>query len=439
MERKDLSKTMKSASKTNDYYQKPAVNKIEENMEFGGVLGTAFNIVALPALVLFLNLMCNEHSCKFGQFPIFYSGWAYFFDWDAVFMFFSWLFFQAFLALLPVGKIHYGLPLKDGTRLRYRCNGFICLCLSVSAFMVAIHYELPIEHVYNKLFQIMVTSLIFSYLMSLLLYIRSLNLPSSKLAPSGSTGYIIYDFFMGHELNPKIGNLDLKFFCEMRPGLIGWLIINLCMVIKSFKDNIGPSPAHLLVTIFQGLYVFDALWFEDAILTTMDITHDGFGFMLCFGDLVWVPFLYTLQGKYLMNYVHDTPWLILIGISIVNCIGYLIFRLSNSQKNQFRQDPKHPSVAHLESIPTPSKNRLLVSGWWGMCRKPNYLGDIIMSVCWSLTCGFGSIIPYFYPIYFIILLVHREKRDSKHCQKKYGPSWQKYCEKVKYKIFPYIY
>lgn len=39
----------------------------------------------------------------------------------------------------------------------------------------------------------------------------------------------------------------------------------------------------------------DALFHEKAILTTMDITTDGFGFMLVFGDLAWVPFTYSLQ------------------------------------------------------------------------------------------------------------------------------------------------
>jgi hypothetical protein len=38
-----------------------------------------------------------------------------------------------------------------------------------------------------------------------------------------------------------------------------------------------------LVCAFQALYVVDALWFETAILTTMDVTTDGFGFMLAFG------------------------------------------------------------------------------------------------------------------------------------------------------------
>lgn len=44
------------------------------------------------------------------------------------------------------------------------------------------------------------------------------------------------------------------------------------------------------------------LFLQEAILTTMDLMHDGFGFMLAFGDLVWVPFTYTLQAYYLVNH-----------------------------------------------------------------------------------------------------------------------------------------
>lgn len=44
---------------------------------------------------------------------------------------------------------------------------------------------------------------------------------------------------------------------------------------------------------------------QEAILTTMDLMHDGFGFMLAFGDLVWVPFTYTLQAYYLVD--HPNP------------------------------------------------------------------------------------------------------------------------------------
>lgn len=36
-------------------------------------------------------------------------------------------------------------------------------------------------------------------------------------------GNPLYDFFMGRELNPRIAGFDLKYFCELRPGLIGWV------------------------------------------------------------------------------------------------------------------------------------------------------------------------------------------------------------------------
>ena len=62
-----------------------------------------------------------------------------------------------------------------------------------------------------------------------------------------------------------------------------------------------------LVCGFHGLYVADALWHEPAILTTMDITTDGLGFMLAFGDLAWVPFTYSLQARYLVDHPQARP------------------------------------------------------------------------------------------------------------------------------------
>ena len=58
----------------------------------------------------------------------------------------------------------------------------------------------------------------------------------------------------------------------------------------------------LMINAFQLLYVVDGLWYEPSILTTMDITSEGFGFMLAFGDLVWVPFTYGLQAKYIAEH-----------------------------------------------------------------------------------------------------------------------------------------
>ena len=82
-----------------------------------------------------------------------------------------------------------------------------------------------------------------------------------------------------------------------------------------------------------------------------------------------------------------------------------------------------------------------MSGYWGIARHVNYTGDLMMGLAWSLPCG--SILEnpfvYFYPLYFLGLLLHREQRDEEACRKKYGRDWDKYCALVKYRFVPYVY
>jgi len=244
---------------------------------------------------------------------------------------------------------------------------------------------------------------------------------------------------MGHELNPRIGNFDLKVFFELRPGLIGWTMLNAAMAAKQYEMSGTVSAAMVLVNVFQLVYVVDALYFEAAILTTMDVTTDGFGYMLAFGDMAWVPFTYGIQARYLaFTQVELTPVHIacILGVSL---LGYYIFRGANGQKNAFRSNPKDPSVSHLKTLPTKRGTKLIIDGWWGTSRHINYLGDWIMSLSWCLPCGFNHVIPYFYSIYFAILLIHRAARDDHGCRIKYGKDWDTYCSIVKYQIVPYVY
>ena len=90
---------------------------------------------------------------------------------------------------------------------------------------------------------------------------------------------------------------DAKFFCELRPGLIGLVALNMGMAQKQKELHGEYSWDMLSINVFQGLYVWDALYHERSVLTTMDITTDGFGFMLVFGDLCWVPFTYGIQAR----------------------------------------------------------------------------------------------------------------------------------------------
>uniref|UniRef100_A0A7R9WMQ5 Delta(14)-sterol reductase n=1 Tax=Craspedostauros australis TaxID=1486917 RepID=A0A7R9WMQ5_9STRA len=168
----------------------------------------------------------------------------------------------------------------------------------------------------------------------------------------------------------------------------------------------------------------------------MDITTDGFGFMLAFGDMAWLPFTYSLQARYLVKHDPHLSATALAGILLLHVLGYCIFRGANGQKDAFRRDPNGPSVQHLQYLQTKRGTKLLISGWWGMARKINYMGDWIMGLTWCMVCGFNSIIPYFYAIYFCILLIHRSIRDDEMCQAKYGDDWQRYKQQVPYRFIP---
>ena len=67
---------------------------------------------------------------------------------------------------------------------------------------------------------------------------------------------------MGHELNPRIGSFDIKFFCEMRPGLIGWVMLDVIFLVKSYQEYGEINLPLAFVTISQALYVADGLWLE---------------------------------------------------------------------------------------------------------------------------------------------------------------------------------
>jgi steroid 5-alpha reductase family enzyme len=203
----------------------------------------------------------------------------------------------------------------------------------------------------------------------------------------------------------------------------------------------------------------------------MDITTDGFGCMLAFGDLVWVPFLYSLQTKYLSTYPNSLGWLGLSVVAAILVTGFSIFRLANMQKNTFRTNPNDSSVAHLTYIETRTGSKLITSGWWGIARHINYFGDWLQSWPYSLPTGmagyvilsagadaegsfkmqdgrevvqgpakgWGMVFTYFYIVYFAILLIHRDGRDDEKCSRKYGEDWEKYKRQVKYRIVPGIY
>ena len=349
----------------------------------------------------------------------------------SVLLYAFWFLLQTTLQILAPGKIAEGAPLTDGTRLKYKMNGWFSfwftICLSV--LVVEIGW-IPATVLYDQFGALLTTVNIWAFGLSVLLYLHGHT--------SSTAGF--YDYFMGTRLNPRVGNFDIKLFCEARPGLILWVLMDLSFAAKQYQSYGTVTTPMILVNAFQFLYIADYFFHEEAILTTWDIKYEKFGWMLCWGDLVWVPFMYTIQARYLVHHTHELSIPAVIGIVVLDLLGYTIFRGANIQKHKFRRDPKIQIWGKpAEYIETGRGSLLLTSGWWGIARHSNYLGDLLMGLAWCLPAGFAHPLPYFYIFYFTILLVHREWRDNAVCRKKYGTDWDAYCARVRWRIVPGIY
>jgi len=389
-----------------------------------------FGMPALTLLVYYLWLCVHQHGLDdLAQIPAP--------TLDAVVIFAVWVAFQTVLQMVVPGKKHEGTPLPDGSRLTYKMNGWVSFCITLGLFFLAVRLGwVKATIVYDHFGPLLTTINLFAFALSLILYFFA----KWGKGTEKPTGNFIYDYFMGVNLNPRIGSFDLKFFFESRPGLIGWVMVNYSLAAQQNELPGGITTPMCLVFAFQFLYVADYFWHEEAILTTWDIKNEKFGWMLVWGDLVWVPFTYTLQAYYLLSHPHELPLWGSAAIVILNLVGYGIFRGANWQKHLFRSNPEAPVWGKkAEYIRTQRGSLLLTSGWWGIARHINYLGDLMMALAWCLPCLFEHPLPYFYFVYFFILLWHRERRDHATCLAKYGADWENYCRHVRWRIVPYVY
>jgi delta14-sterol reductase len=349
----------------------------------------------------------------------------------------AWLALQIALATLLPGKQERGVALEDGRALPYTLNGLssfvITLLLAGGLCWAGL---LSPTFLYDELDALLTTANIVVALLCVLMFVIGRRQASAKerlLNP-------LEAYFVGAALNPRTWRLDWKFFCESRPGMILWVLIDLSFAAAQWTRHGHVSNAMLLVCAFQILYVADYFVHEEAILTTWDIRHEPFGFMLCWGSLVWVPFTFSLQGLFLVDHPRELSWPAAAALVAFNLLGYAIFRGANLQKHKFRKLPATKIWGRApEFIETARGTRLLVSGFWGVARHSNYLGDLMMGLAWCLTTGFSSLLTYFYFIYFVSLLVHRERRDNDHCARKYGADWDKYTARVRWRILPFVY
>ena len=110
-----------------------------------------------------------------------------------------------------------GKPLEweGGRRLKYYCNGVWSLYFTI-AVAAALHVTgvMRLQVLIEEFGPLMSVAIISGIVVSVVAYISAVTGGRA----SRMTGYKIYDFFMGAEINPRLfgGCLDLKMFFEVR-------------------------------------------------------------------------------------------------------------------------------------------------------------------------------------------------------------------------------
>ncbi|KAH7903825.1 ERG4 ERG24 ergosterol biosynthesis protein, partial [Hygrophoropsis aurantiaca] len=347
---------------TNKTKPKPKTNPNAElnprttTYEFLGPPGALLITLGVPATTYALYFACSEAAgcppplallpARFLAAVSDVQWWAGLWDTQAALAYAAWYAFcVAAWAVLP-GDWVDGVQLRTGGRKKYKINAFSTFLLTLGITCGYIWRNGPgaFTFIYDHWVGLVTAALLMSVAQGLAVYLASFR-PGALLALGGNSGNPIYDFYIGRELNPAIGSFDIKSFNELRPGLILWVLADVSMVCAQAARRggfAGVTDSLWLVLAFQAWYVADGLYNEPAIFTTMDITTDGFGFMLAVGDLAWVPFVYTLQARFLVFAPVELGALRTAGVLALNLAGYYIFRAANGEKNDFRngRNPK---------------------------------------------------------------------------------------------------
>lgn len=180
--------------------------------------------------------------------------------------------------------------------------------------------------------------------------------------------------------------------------------------------------------------------------------YEKWGFMLIFWNLAGVPLSYCHCTIYLANhhpseYRHSIPVLVFFYTSYL--FAYWVWDTGNSQKAMFRCQergyeqhrktfPQLPwkSIKNPQSIKTSTGDSLLCDGWYKYARKIQYTADLYFAITWGLITGFRSPFPWFYPVFFTGMIIHRAMRDIQRCREKYGEAWVEYERRVPYLFIP---
>ena len=245
----------KSPKKVSDSIQAP----LTTHFEFMGPHGTILALLGLPLVTVGLYLGCTDKGCPvLNVDDLIPNSW---WDYQAALCYLSWIVWHLLLAKIAPGPTRKGTRLRNGITLDYKLNAFSTLVIDALGLgYLAYNRGLaPFLWVAEHYFHLATAGIVFCILFSFILHLGSYRSDQVLVALGGNSGYPIYDYWIGRELNPRWFDIDLKCVCELRPGLIGWEVLNICLAVKQYHSLGHVTSTLWAVLAFQGYYVFDAV------------------------------------------------------------------------------------------------------------------------------------------------------------------------------------
>ncbi len=350
-----------------------------------------------------------------------------------------WIIYAVILVLhlvLPARKVEgYVTDRATGRLLRYRLNGLLVLAALVVLWVVlALTGVFAWDWLYLHRWSGLIGSAVLGVLISVALVLSA--------PPTGRS--LFADLYFGRRENPQLvgHRVDVKMFLYLVGAAM--LALNLLSFTAHHVLVFGSeaSPGVGLYCALFLWFVVDYLVFERVHLYTYDIFAERVGFKLGWGCLTFYPYFYAV-GLWAVADKPDpgTPsWLLAI-YAIIFFAGWSLARGANMQKYTFKRRPERTFLGFMQPrVLSDGTNSLLASGFWGVSRHVNYLGEILMAIGLTLVLGYPGVwVVWLYPLYYVVLLLLRERADERRCAAKYGDLWIEYKRRVPRRIIPWVY
>ncbi len=338
--------------------------------------------------------------------------------------------------VIPARKIiGYAKDALSGVPLTYRTNGGLVFVVVVLLWLLAGTLgTIPFDWFWTHRWYTLIGSLVLSILATACAIWR---------VPKGERSWIS-DFFLGRRFNPRfIGNrVDAKMFLYLYGAIFLELNLLSFAAHHGLVHNNGYSPGIVIYLVLFTWFLCDYLVFERVHTYTYDLVAENLGFKLIGGCLVVYPFFYAI-GLWAVVELPDpsSPWWLVTLAVVAFVAGWVLARGSNLQKYQFKKDPTRTFLGFIEpKVVTDGEKSLLCSGFWRLSRHINYLGEFLMATGLTLALGWPHVIVvWLYPLYYVLLLAGRERDDDRRCAAKYGVLWDRYRERVPWRIIPRVY